>query len=183
MKFDRDPTHILKAVYDNFLSKTKTIVSCYASVMSAMQQHRDWKFPANLSNFETVMTKKRATSTDGKHLIKIDKKKGIVIIATGKSLKLSEKNSTMLCDGNFKCCFPHTSNSMYFWSNFYKFKGNRLFSVFSVVRRRSSTGYCRKKLAKKIEISGIPKEAKIVFTDYERAISSTMEASFTTWTH
>ena len=165
-KIDKDPTQVLKTVYDNFLSKTKKTVPCYASVKSTMQRHRAKKLPANPISFETTIKGKWAKTINGKQfLIKNDKKNGIVIFAMEKSLKILGKSATILCDGTFKCCPPHRSNSMFFLGNIYKLKSIRLFSLFSVVSRRLSIGSCSNILPIKgrfLEFQGRPKLLSLI---------------------
>ena len=183
-KIDKDPTQVLKTVYDNFLSKTKKTVPCYASVKSTMQRHRAKKLPANPISFETTIKGKWAKTINGKQfLIKNDKKNGIVIFATEKSLKILGKSATILCDGTFKCCPPPYEQLYVLFGQYLQTQKHPL--VFALLSGKSTFIYRKlfKNIANKREISRIPMEAKIAVTDYEKAIFSTIETDFPTWTH
>ena len=77
--------------------------------------------------------------------------------------------------------FPQTSNSIYFWAIFTNSKASASFRppqrLIDVYLSEAVQLYCQK-----MEISGIPMEAKIVVIDYEKAIFSTNATDFSTWT-
>ena len=182
-KIDKDPTQVLQTVYDYILSKTKNTVPCYASVKSTIQRHRAKKLPANPISFETTIKGKWAKTINGKQfLIKNDKKNGIVIFATKKSLKILGKSATILCDGTFKCCPPPYEQLYVLFGQYLQTQKHPL--VFALLSGKSTFIYRKlfKYFANKMEFSGIPMEAKIVITDYEKAIFSTIETDFPTWT-
>ena len=124
-----------------------------------MQRHRAKKLPACPLTFCTNIKGKWAKTFEGKpFLIKNDRKNGIVIFATEKSLKILAKSPIMLSDGTFKCCPPPCEQLYVLFGQYLQSQKHLL--VFALLSSKTTFIYRKmfEIIRKKMETLGIQME-------------------------
>ena len=105
---NKDPTRLLKEVYDNVLEKENSVVPDYYSVKSTMYRQRATKIPELPGNFKNLSIPRRfrKTVTGERFLLKNDTENGLVVYSTTEALTIFASCEYIIGDGTFKSCPP-----------------------------------------------------------------------------
>ena len=179
----KDPTQLLKTVYDYTLERTNGVVLDFHNVRSTLYRARAKKLPQIPNHYRDLEIPERwkFTFSRKRFLLKNDRENGIVIFATSKALRFLASCETILSDGTFKLC-PPPFEQLYviFGAN-----ERKIPLVFSFLSGKSTFIY-RKMFDisfRKIQKLGAPIQIVNVVTDYERGIISAIETNFPEWHH
>ena len=120
---NKDPTNVLKNIYDNVLEQhPSSIVPDYKSVRSILYRKRSEKVPPvpkTISDIE-LRGRWRNSYAPERFLIYHNVGSGVTIFATDEGMRVLSECDNILCDGTFKAC-PSPYYQLYvivgFWEN------------------------------------------------------------------
>ena len=104
----KEPTQLLKTVYDYTLERTNGVVPEFHNVRSTLYRARAKKLPQIPNHYRDLEIPERwkFTFSRKRFLLKNDRENGMVIFATSKALRFLASCETILSDGTFKSCPP-----------------------------------------------------------------------------
>ena len=179
-KAKKDPTNLLRNIYDNVLESSTTVAPEYKSLKSSLYRTRK-KFvppiPTTMSEV-SITGKWRLTLTKKRFLLAHDIDAGVTIFASDENLTLLFNSEALLSDGTFKSC-PPPYEQLYVLYGIYKDRCLPL--VFGLLSGKSACQYRKffQIVGKKIKrLTGHRWVPPVIVTDYERGIISALESDF-----